>query len=136
MSTITDTDVFGSQIITETEMSKDETQTESGLGTIIDIAQSLKHGLDPAVLASWYKSIEASTKAVLPTELINKVAITQDPVLHMKFDLKISRRVVPYFIEAIEKNMSLMPSSTKLYFQKLQQMIEEQLHTSSPLAES
>ena len=128
MSTITDTDVFGSQRITETEMSKDETQTESGLGTIIDVAQSLKHGLDPAVLASWYKSIEASTKAVL--------TITQDPLLHMKFDLKISRRAVPYFIEAIEKNMSLMPSSTKLYFQKLQQMIEEQLHTSSPLAES
>ncbi|MFQ6011099.1 MAG: hypothetical protein ACE5KG_02895 [Nitrososphaerales archaeon] len=117
-------------------MSNDESKIEPNLGGLIDIAHTLKHGLDPAVLASWYNSIEASTKAVLPDELIHKVTITQDPLLPMKFDLKVSRRVVPYFIDAIEKNLGLMPFSTKLYFQKLQQMIEEQLHTSNPLAES
>ena len=45
----------------------------------------------------------------------------------MKFNLHVSKRVVHYLIEAIENNLAKMPFSTRLYFQKVQTILLDEL---------
>ena len=42
----------------------------------------------------------------------------------MKFEFKTSRRAVKYVIEAIDRNLDRMPLATRLYFQKLSELIQ------------
>ena len=44
----------------------------------------------------------------------------------MKFKLNISKRTVPFVISAIEQTLPEMPYSTKLYFEKVQEIILEE----------
>jgi hypothetical protein len=44
----------------------------------------------------------------------------------MKFELKASRRAVRHVVEAIERNLREMPFSTRLYFQKLEEIIDNE----------
>jgi len=44
----------------------------------------------------------------------------------MKFELKSSRRSAKYVVEAINRNLSSMPFTTRLYFQKLEEMIDSE----------
>lgn len=98
----------------------------------MEIIEGSKVGLDPAILAEWYRIVESRAKERCPKELRELLTITQDPVLWMKFQIKISKRVVPYFVEAIEENLEKMPFSTKLYFQKLEAIIEDEMRKQSP----
>ncbi len=98
----------------------------------MEIIEGSKLGLDPAILAEWYRIVESRAKQRCPKELRELLTITQNPVLWMKFQIKISKRVVPYFVEAIEENLEKMPFSTKLYFQKLEAIIEDEMRKQSP----
>jgi hypothetical protein len=86
----------------------------------------LKLGLDPEVLAAWYRKVEADARARAPANLRDSIQVIRDPVLTMRFEFKTSRRAVEHVIGAIEANLSAMPLATRLYFQKLEELISAQ----------
>ncbi|MDA4117956.1 MAG: hypothetical protein OK455_06385 [Thaumarchaeota archaeon] len=86
----------------------------------------LKLGLDPDVLAAWYGKVETDAKARAPDHLKESIQVIRDPVLTMKFEFKTSRRAVGSVLQAIEVNLSAMPMATRLYFQKLAELIQAQ----------
>lgn len=92
---------------------------------------SLKQGLNPENLAYWYEKIMKETKEMAPPWLTDKIKVKQDPILHMKFNVDISKRAVQYFMIAIDNNLNIMPYSTKLYFLKVQEIMTNE--TDKPL---
>ncbi|MCD6511635.1 MAG: hypothetical protein J7K45_03485 [Thaumarchaeota archaeon] len=88
-----------------------------------NIVDDINSGMDPDVLASWYRAIASEARILAPPELARGIQVKQDPILWMKFELKLSRRAVPYVIEAIENNLPKMNFSTRLYFQKVEEII-------------
>ncbi|MEM0287310.1 MAG: hypothetical protein QXG05_03945 [Nitrososphaerota archaeon] len=88
--------------------------------------EDLKSGLDIEVLAEWSKRIEQDAKDIAPDELKDTIKIIQDDLLPMKFHFKVSKRAVPFLVQAIEKNIQTMPFATKLYFQKVEEAIWEE----------
>jgi hypothetical protein len=86
----------------------------------------LKLGLDPDVLAAWYRKVEMDAKARAPDHLRESIQVIRDPVLTMKFEFKASKRAVGSVLQAIEANLSAMPMATRLYFQKLAELIQAQ----------
>jgi hypothetical protein len=100
------------------------------LNKLVETIQDVQNGLDPEVLATWYEILEAESKALCPTEeLSSSIAVVQNPDLPMKFEFMSSKRAIPYVIEAIENNLNSMPFATRLYFQKLEEIIEVELRT-------
>jgi hypothetical protein len=93
---------------------------------LVQEIERLKLGLDPEVLAAWYRKIEVDAKARTPTHLKDSIQVIRDPILTMKFELKTSRRAVDKVLQAIEANLSAMPLATRLYFQKLAELIQAQ----------
>ena len=85
--------------------------------------ENLKEGLSPEVIYEWFVIVEEEAKAKAPAELRKLIRVKQDPILPMKFKIDISRRAVKYFIEAIENNLEKMPLATRLYFQKVEEVI-------------
>ena len=83
----------------------------------------LKDGLDHEVIAYWYRRIEDKSIEIAPKELKDKIRFEQDRILWMKFNVKVSKRAVPYIIKSIDEYLPVMPYSTRLYFQKIQQII-------------
>lgn len=83
----------------------------------------LQQGLHPQNLSYWYDKIIKETIEMAPPWLEDKIKIKQDPILTMKFNLDISKRAVRYFMIAVDNNLENMPSSTKLYFLKVQEMM-------------
>jgi hypothetical protein len=90
----------------------------------------LQEGLHPENLSFWYGKIIKETKEMAPPWLQDKIKAKQDPILHMKFNLDISKRAVQYFMMAVEKNLDHMPYSTKLYFLKVQEIMEDEVDKS------
>ena len=80
-------------------------------------------GLEPDMLAGWYKIIIAQARDSAPEHLKDSIDVIQDNVLWMKFNIKCSRRAIPYVVDAIESNISQMPFATRLYFQKVEEII-------------
>ena len=94
------------------------------LGSLVKMIRDIRIGLDPDLLAKWYDVIVSEAKSLCPQDdLRDSIEVIRDPVLTMRFEVKASRRAVPYIIEAIENNLSLMPFATRLYFQKLEEII-------------
>jgi hypothetical protein len=93
--------------------------------------QILRSGLEPEVLAYWYKQIEYQSIEKVEEELKNKISFEQDRILWMKFKINISLRAIPIVLETIENNISLMEYSTGLYFRKIQNILLEQLNNSN-----
>ena len=91
--------------------------------------ERLKLGLDPEVLAAWYRKIEVDARARAPDHLKDSIQVIRDPVLTMKFEFRTSRRAVDKVIEAIAANLGSMPLATRLYFEKLGELIEAQART-------
>ena len=46
----------------------------------------------------------------------------------MKFEFKTSKRAVGYVLEAIDSNLASMPMATRLYFQKLSELIQAEMN--------
>ena len=88
----------------------------------------LREGLDPEILAYWYKRIEDKAIESAPYHLKEKIHITQDRILWMKFSVDISKRVVPYVMQVIDGYIPMMPYSTGLYFRKVQQILIEEMN--------
>jgi hypothetical protein len=55
--------------------------------------------------------------------LCEKIIVEQDPILMMKFRLSISKRTVSFVMSAIEQTLPEMPYSTRMYFEKVQEII-------------
>ncbi len=91
---------------------------------------NLQEGLHPENLAFWYGKIIKETKEMAPPWLQDKIKAKQDPILQMKFNLDISKRAVQYLMMAIEKNLDHMPYSTKLYFLKVQEIMDGEVDKS------
>jgi hypothetical protein len=89
---------------------------------------NLGGGLDPEVLAYWYKRVEDKAKEVCSKELGEKIVFTQNRILWMKFEIKLSKRAVPLVLETIRDFMLLMPYATALYFEKVYQLILDEFN--------
>lgn len=98
------------------------------LERLLEEIENLKLGLDPTVLAGWYNKIESDAKTKAPSHLVDSIQVIQDPILPMKFEFKSSRRAVKYVLESIDKNLPSMPTATRLYFQKLSEIIEQEVY--------
>ena len=90
------------------------------------IIEDVKSGLDPDLLASWYDLIVARAKEICPDELRDTISVERDPILTMKFHIKASRRVVPYLLDVIDEHLPQMPFATRLYFQKVAEILEQE----------
>jgi len=94
------------------------------LNKLLREIEDLKLGLDPAVLAGWYQKIASDARSRAPGHLVDSIDVIQDPILPMKFEFKTSRRAVKYVTDAIERNLDEMPMATRLYFQKLSELVQ------------
>lgn len=97
------------------------------LTRLVQEIENLKLGLEPDVLAGWYNKVASDAKAKAPRELVDLIDVVQDPILPMKFEFKTSRRAVKYVLEAIDDNLEEMPTATRLYFQKLSELIQAEM---------
>lgn len=88
-----------------------------------NIIKEMQNGLIPEVLENWYNVIQSRAREQCPEDLREKIIIEQNPILPMKFKLNISKRTVPFVISAIEQTLPEMPYSTRLYFEKVQEII-------------
>ncbi len=88
--------------------------------------EGLKEGLDPEVLSRWYREIEGMARERAPEELRDKINVIQDPDLPMRFHLHISKRAVPFVVDAIESALPRMPLATRIYFMLVENMIWEE----------
>lgn len=88
----------------------------------------LKEGLNPENIAYWYKKVVEEAKEMVPPWLVDKISVKQDPILHMKFNVDISKRAVMYFMIAINNNIDEMPYSTRLYFLKVQEIMTDEMN--------
>ena len=90
-------------------------------------AKDIQIGLRPQVLAAWYDRIIQQTKDMSPPWLYDKISVTQDPILPMKFKLDLSKRAVQYFMIAVDSNLDAMPYSTRQYFLRVQQEVATEM---------
>lgn len=97
------------------------------LNRLLQEFENLKEGLEPTVLAGWYNKVASDAKAKAPAELMDLIDVVQDPILPMKFEFRTSRRTVKYVLEAIDENLEAMPTATRLYFQKLSELIQAEM---------
>lgn len=81
-----------------------------------DRISRLQQGLQPDALAYWHRTILRDAKSMAPPWLQDKISISQDEHLPMKFHLDISKRVAKYYMMAVEQNLPEMPQSTQMYF--------------------
>ena len=96
------------------------------LNRLLQEIEGLKEGLDPSVLSGWYQKIASDARSEAPRHLTDSIDAVQDPILPMKFEFKTSRRAVKYVLEAIDDNLEGMPTATRLYFQKLSELIQSE----------
>ncbi len=97
------------------------------LQKLLQEIENVKLGLDPNVLAGWYNKVASDAKAEAPRHLTDSIDVLQDPILPMKFEFKTSKRAVKYVLEAIDRNLAAMPTATRLYFQKLSELIQAEM---------
>jgi hypothetical protein len=90
--------------------------------------KNMRDGLDPDILAYWYKRIEDKSIEVVPSHLKDKVHFEHDRILWMKFKMDVSKRAVPYVMQVIEEYIPMMPYSTGLYFRKVQEILTEEMN--------
>ena len=90
----------------------------------------LQQGLQPEHLSFWYDKIIQETIEMAPPWLQDKIKVKQDPILPMKFNLDISKRAVRYFMIAVDQNLDDMPSSTQLYFLKVEETLSSEMDKS------
>jgi hypothetical protein len=94
------------------------------LNRLLQEIEDLKLGLDPKVLAGWYQKVASDARAEAPAHLVDTIGVVQDPILPMKFEFKSSKRAIGYVLRAIDRNLDDMPMATRLYFQKLAELIQ------------
>ncbi|HVX02121.1 MAG TPA: hypothetical protein VHA09_03120 [Nitrososphaera sp.] len=101
---------------------------EYAASKINSTVKNLREGLDPDVLAYWFKRIEDKSRETVPEHLKDKVHFEQDRILWMKFKMDVSKRAVPTVMQVIEEYIPMMPYSTGLYFRKIQEILTEEMN--------
>lgn len=96
------------------------------LNKLLQEIEDLKLGLDPTVLWGWYRKVADDAKKEAPRYLTDSIDAIQNPILPMKFEFKTSRRAIKYVLDAIDRNLQEMPFATRLYFQKLSELIQDE----------
>jgi hypothetical protein len=96
------------------------------LQRLLQEIENIKLGLEPSVLAGWYEKVAADARSEAPSHLVDSIEVVQDPLLPMKFEFKTSKRAVKYVLDAIDRNLLEMPTATRLYFQKLSELIQQE----------
>jgi len=94
--------------------------------TSLENMKQVQKGLDPVIIKKWYDIVINEAKISCPEKLVNSIKVEQDQILLMKFELKSSKRAIPYIIDSIEKSLDKMPVATKLYFLKLEEVIQKE----------
>ena len=102
--------------------------TEQMLRKMSNDVTNLKEGLNPENIAFWYGKVIDEAKEMAPPWLVDKIKVNQDPILHMKFKLDISKRAVRYLMMTIENHIDEMPYSTRLYFLKVQEILTDEMN--------
>lgn len=105
-----------------------DTPIEFAENKIVNTVKGLREGMDPDILAYWYKRIEDRSIEMVPEHLKDKVHFEQDRVLWMKFKMNVSKRAVPYVMNVIEEYIPMMPYSTGLYFRKVQEILTDEMN--------
>jgi len=102
----------------------------NALNRFAEAIENTQTGLDPRVCPYWYEKIEKQAKEACPTEELKaSIKVIQNPVLPMKFQIKSSKRAIPYIVDAVEKNSEEMPFATRLYFQKFVEILQSELRS-------
>ena len=102
--------------------------TEQMLRKMSNDVTNLKEGLNPENIAFWYNKVIDEAKEMAPPWLVDKIMVKQDPILHMKFNLDISKRAVRYLMITIDNHIDEMPYSTRLYFLKVQEILTDEMN--------
>ena len=105
-----------------------ETPIDYASSKIISGVQNLREGLDPDVLAYWYKRVEDRSIEIAPRHLKDKIHFEQDRILWMKFKLDVSKRAVPYVMQILQEYIPMMPYSTALYFSRVQEILTDEMN--------
>jgi len=105
-----------------------ETPIDHASGKIVSGVKNLREGLDPDILAYWYKRIEDRSREMVPPHLKDKIHFEQDRILWMKFKMDVSKRAVPHVMQVIEEYIPMMPYSTGLYFRKVQEILTDEMN--------
>jgi hypothetical protein len=105
-----------------------ETPIDYASDRIISGVKNLREGLNPDILAYWYKRVEERSREIVPPHLKDKVHFEQDRILWMKFKMDVSKRAVPYVMQVIEEYIPTMPYSTGLYFRKVQEILTDEIN--------
>ena len=98
--------------------------SEHMLGGLAGRADALKEGLDPDNIAAWYDAVVADAVEMAPPWLQDKISVKRDPILTLRFELSVSKRAVRHLMVAIDNRLGQMPYSTRLYFLKVQEMVD------------
>lgn len=87
----------------------------------------LQDGIQPDSLRHWHETILSDARDLAPPHLRDTFHLTQDEHLPMKFHLDISKRAVTWYVMAAEGHMDRMPTSTRLYFLNICQMLSSEM---------
>ena len=85
-------------------------------------------GLDPDIISHWFDQIINDVHDIVPPWLQDKIYVTQDVNLPMKFNIHVSKRAIRYLIQAIDQNITSMSYPTRLYFLKIEEFIELEIN--------
>ena len=120
--------IFCEQSTKQIYMYKKNASSYPSINNIAVGIRNLRDGLDPEILAYWYKRVEDKSIEIVPMYLKDKIHFTQDRILWMKFKMDVSKRAVPYVMRVIEEYIPIMPYSTGLYFRKVQEVLIEEMN--------
>ena len=109
-------------------MYKENASSYPSINNIVLSIKNLRDGLEPEILAYWYKRVEDKSIEIVPMYLKDKIHFTQDRILWMKFKMDVSKRAVPYVMKVIEEYIPIMPYSTGLYFRQVQQILVNEMN--------
>jgi len=88
-------------------------------------------GVKNEFLLAAHNSIDEKAKQLAPQEIRNQLLISQDPRVKTTFHVKVSNRMAPYLINAIEQqNDSGYGIALRSYFYRFQEAIMAQMFAS------
>ncbi len=87
-----------------------------------------KLGVKPEVLVGIYATIDARARQLAPQDIRRELIISQDGRIKSKFDIRVSNRMAPHLITAIQQQAdSESGIGMKSYFYKLQEQVMSQM---------
>lgn len=87
-----------------------------------------KLGVKPEVLVGMYTAIDAKARQLAPQEIRNELVITQDGRIKSRFYIRVSDRMAPHLIAAIQQQAdSESGIGMRSYFYRLQEQIMSQM---------